>query len=425
MSYGVEVFDSSGRTVFNSTHPTELTLWSGEITTATQAGPTAALYGGGGGGVSPHKPLPDYCFGSDNTVFATAVTRATLASAPSATTPAAGWTGSSGFTGTLADNEVLMDFISDADNTARVGARMIYNYVGISYFISALVYGRHWRVVNGLYESDNQYAYVKWSMTTDLSSINSTVLNTSISNVTTKDVSPTIWVRPKSSSYQGRFGILFGDAGRSFGSTSYAVPLATSALDNLQYNRGIMILTDQSGSNVFEVKVTVPASDWGTALSTRTLKYAAGSANTYGIESYTDDSFQHHSASTAESWTTYSSLTRPAKVYSAVGLVPETSITTASTTMINVANNSTYDTNKNYCRMNGSAGVVNFTTTVSGVSGYHAYTYMYQWWANRSIAAQWKMYPYQGNGTIHTPTIIFDTYGSKQLYAIADFGEPK
>jgi len=417
MSYGAEVFDSSGRTVFNTTHPCELTIWSGEITTATQS---AGSYGGGGGGVSPHKPLPDYCFGFDNAVLGTTVTRATLASVPTATTPAAGWTASPGFTGTLADNQLIMPYVSAADYVAGPGSKLVYGYL-LSYFVSGQTYGIHFQG----YTFDYQYAYTVWTMRTDVSTINSTVLNTSVTPITTKDTAPTVWIRPKSSSYQGAFGMLLGDYERAYGFSSYTVPYPTVSLDNMYYNRGLVMFTDQTGSNIFEVKLTVPASDWGTVLSSRTLKFAAGGSTTHGLESYTAGGFQHHTASTAEQWTTFSTRTRPAKIYSAVGLVPRTTISAATTTMINVAANSTYDTDKNYCRMNGAATVVNLPTTVAGTSGTHCYTYQYQWTANYSISASWKMYQFQGTGTIHSPTILFDTYGSKQLYAIADFGEPK
>ena len=417
MSYGIEVFDSSGRTVFNSTHPTELTIWSGEITTATQA----SAYGGGG--VSDHKPIPDYCFGFDNAVFGTTVTRATLASTPTPTTPAAGWYGGINYTGTLKDYQIIMPYVSAADQAARQYSRLKYGYL-FSYFESGQVYAIH----SQGYTFDYQYAYTVWNMSSDVSTINSTVLNTEVTPVTTKDTTPTIWVRPKSSSFQGQFGTMVGDFVRGYGlislaasSPRYTVPVSTTATDNLRYNRGLMMFTDQTGSNIFEVKLTVPASDWGTALSSRTLKYDAGGASTYALESYTAGGFQHHSASTAEQWTTFSTLTRPAKVYSAVGLVPHSSSGNTSTTMINVANNSTYDTNKNYCRMNGSAVFKNYSTG----SLKHAYTYQYQWWANRSIASVWKKYNYVGVGNTHSPNILFDTYGSKQLYAIAEFGEPK
>jgi hypothetical protein len=94
--------------------------------------------------------------------------------------------------------------------------------------------------------------------------------------------------------------------------------------------------------------------------------------------------------------------------------------------MINVASGSAANDNKYYCRMTGTSKVANKAYYDGTYSTIATYTHMYQWDANYDIEAQWRRIYYVGVGVNHYPTSVYGrhTYGNKQLFAIADFGEP-
>ena len=84
MTYGIQVDDFQGRTIFNSNNPVQMVVRTGQLTTAQQFDST---YGHGGGGVSDAIVIPDYCFGQANAVQHGSVqmvtTKAALPAAPS------------------------------------------------------------------------------------------------------------------------------------------------------------------------------------------------------------------------------------------------------------------------------------------------------------------------------------------------------
>jgi hypothetical protein len=435
MSYGAEVIDSAGRTIFDSEHAAETIIYRVLTTTSTNLSNASNSSGNNySGGHSPVVNLPDTLFGWDNHLaYPTPFYRTNYSSVPQVTAPSGSSVNYNHYSSLDLTGRVIMPYNSGWDNL--VGARIIYGQSGqivASYFAkmytSDLGYFRG-SAIAGIITNDStgvedySQAYVVWEMRGNVSAMSNTSGSRYIQYVSTKKVTPTIWVRPTSNSFQGTFSTLSGRDG------SFQNHEEVSAYDHTEhewtnlpttsfrYDEAVMIFTDQVGTHQFEIVVTVSCNDWGTA--TNSSKYAAGGSTTHGLEVYTEGGQKHHVSSTPEQWITYTTLSRPAKVYSTKGLGPAAINTFPAHTMINTS--AALTPNKNYCRMNGTARgeLYQVGGTFSG--------YTYKWFSNHRIKCKWKALSFYGlaSGTYvqSTPLAFAGTYHNEQMFAIADFGE--
>jgi len=246
MAYGVEVFDSAGKTIFNSNNPCQLVVHEGSATTYRQKGQN---FGGGGGGVSQHIIIPDWVLGKDNAVnFPIISNHQFYGFRPGNVSVPSGWTristgalpyfNSLGFgniqnTGAFAPHhghsngnatcafsafkvdEVLCKYNALIDSNSRV----LTSNGFVEHFFW---YPVHYNVLRRNSDGFLNYsqAYTVWRMAGGQSS-KAAVSTTTQRDVTanaTKQVRPEIWLRPRNLGDTGsgeQFGCVFGILGNT------------------------------------------------------------------------------------------------------------------------------------------------------------------------------------------------------------------
>jgi len=367
MTYGIEVLDANNKTIFNSSNPTELVVWSDCVLGNT------------------HIDIPDYCYGWDTTVAGSTTTATNTAGIPFVIGAGVNFSAWSNV------YQMIFPFNALADYTGGVlslnTGDVFFDHT--EYERYPIVYG----VVNGNYTN----AYVVWKMNKDVSAIRGTAASRSITLNTTHQVFPSLYARPVS---PGTTPVVF-----ALVDTKPTAPSSSS-----RYNRGVTIADRNGGtSNTFEVVVAIPSKDWGGVSASRTSKYTSGSAD-HGLEAYTDSIYQHHSASTVGQFVTYSTRSRPTKFSASAPIYVKAvdQLTASNMTPFPILTAATTPYNR-YCRMNPTRHYVQSSSA--------QYTYQYDWRSNYDIRLHWNTIAGSA-GAIFTA----DTYTSQLLYGIVDFG---
>jgi len=360
MAYGIEVFDSNGKTVFNTENYVEMIAYKATVVDG------AWLL------------IPGWCYGQNQDV---AGSSSSITNIAVSTMTASG----GGYT-----NNFEIAFPTSAGNL--VGRKWDQYMVGSQFLIS----------IRGTYYNNGGTAYYIYNTTRDVSALRTSTAGRTVIPYTYYEHIPTIYARPQSSSYSGDFVLETGEATTS------------EMVSTDRYNRKIRILDKASGTNTFEILVAMPAKDWGGITGTKA--HQAGTA-TYGLEALTAGGQQFHSGSTAGQFTTYNSLGRPSKVLLAKG-VDHGSNSVSTTSLGSLTTSST----KRYCRMTGTQ--YGHNEYVSGSTKEYRQHYSWASnnsislkWTNIATATNPAHIFYSG-----LSTIVFDNYDGKQLFAIADFG---
>ena len=384
MSYGIEVFNSSGETVFDSTHPIQLAAYNSTVV-GTDINVTATG--------SSLITLPDYLFGDDQHLFLGAGNDWDV------------YTGTMVSGGTYTNNRQI----------AVKAQPILVTIFGGSYAIANPPYavGDETRLrttagtvidqvdtTSGPGLAGGTYAFNVTSPGATLAdfanayfivesdSVNMTSYRTSGTtlNLQMKNTSyfayPQIWARPVSSSYSGRFAMKVD-------------------------GRSVSIIDYTGNNNSFEIMVSVPGEVFGSITST-TAHHLTGN-DAFGLTAVTDDQQQYTSAHPTETHVTYDSRTYPAKPIISLGAEGTTAGTNQTFTLGTLSSS----TVKRWCLMDNTVYYKNVSA-----SSFSVWTLQYNWTNNSSINLLWR------EGFVDsTGGSIFDTMVSKGLFSVAEFGD--
>jgi hypothetical protein len=373
MTYGIEILNKEGGTVFNSTNYVELGIHTGTVNS----------YVSGGSGMK--FDIPDYCFGFDQMVV----------------------------TGTFsAQRFTSFDWASSGWPDSAI-ALYITNMPGQLSTLQSINYGASDNVSNiigfdATTYDDGTGAYYKIIQTSqDMTGIRNTAGSSTLSTMEWKRYEPSIYIRPTSSSYSGKFWAIMRNH------TSY-VGLPTSDYDQADaLNVYLEIHDSVSGSNQFEVMIAQPADVWGGVSGTKA--HTAGTS-TYGLHSRTEGGQKHTPSGDDVQFTTFDSRGRPSKIL----LTRKAGLPFEQVTNLALGSLATSNT-KRWCRMNGTSLYLHDHTNGFGSSSTY-WHWLYKWDSNSSISVQLNndtgqdyyatlpIYPFQ------------DTLTSQQFFAVADFG---
>jgi len=384
VSYGIEVFNSAGKTVFDSTHHVELAAHNATVVgTDINVTPTS----------SNLLTIPDYLFGDDQHLFLSAGSDWDV------------YTGTMVSGGTYTDNKQLavkaqayevtlfgstfpispQPYAYDTDYRVRNSSSTVIDDLNTTSTSSGGMNQGPFNVANAgnnVSDYDNAYYLIK----TD--SVNMTSYRTSGTtvNLQRKDTSfsafPQIWARPVSSSYSGRFAM------RVDGRDIY--------------------ITDYTGNNnSFEIMVAIPAQVFGSITSTTAHRLTGN--DPYGLCALTDDQQQYTAGHPTETHLTYDSRTYPVKPLISIGAEGTTPGTNQTFTIGSLSSS----TVKRWALMDYTLYYKNDPSV-----SFSVWTLQYNWTSNSSINLLWR----QGY-TDPSGNSIFDTMASKALFSIAEFGD--
>ena len=372
MSYGMEVFNSAGETVFNTNDYVELASANFTI-----VGTDLDNAPGGTGLVS----IPDYCFGDDVNDY--------LGSGTNFQSKVI----SSSAYSTVYQMAIETDayFLTGVGWYASAGPAVdskLFQYMYSNGFVTAVgaVQGMSG---DGSQEAHYANAYRIVTMTINVSNLRTSTGTRNFKTLTNYIARPVVYARPLSSSYVGEF--------------------ALRTLD-----RKIWIIDYTGGNNTFEVMVANSAEEFG---SISNAAKQLGGATTYGVQCFTTYDQKYTPAHTAGPFTTYDSSTRPAAVILAKSYAGGTA-GTAGTFSLGSLNSST---TKRWCRM----GATELYKSYLGSSPYKWWKAVYKWNSNHSISINWRAAETTGlpSGGTYTTFVAFSTYASKFPYAVVEFGE--
>lgn len=380
MSYGIEVLNSAGETVFNSSNYVTLACFNGTVTGVdTNVTPTG----------SNVLTIPDYIFGDDQHAYqgdgvdhdvytGTFVSGGTYTSNNQIATKAVANT-------LVIGNDVLVyaDFpVFYTDKyQLRTTANAVISEINTTDRPPDVIGMGPYNVANSgdlLSDFDNAYFII-----TTYSDVSSYRVAGSTLNIQKYDTSysstPQVYARPVSSSYSGSFGM------------------------NVD-GRTISIVDHTGNNNTFEVMVCNSAEAFGSITST-TAHYLAGQSS-YGLRAVTDNTQKYSPLGTAQSLLTYDSATYPVKVILANGYEPPAAGTNDDESLGSLSTS----TNKRFCLMDSTWRHKNdYISTTQ-------YRVLYQWNSNNSISLIYRSSQATGDG-------YFDTITTNMPFAVVEFGD--
>jgi|TARA_R110002153_G_scaffold34049_1_gene102209 hypothetical protein len=376
MSYGIEVFNSAGETVFNSTNYIQLAS-----ATFTVVGTDLNAVPSGTGFVS----IPDYCFGDDQSGYFSSGTDhqgyVISESAYSSVNQMA--------LKIVATNFVFNGVTYLVPNAAPAVTDKLNQYM-YGHLVTAV--GANQSLTNGPWDhvaSDFTNAYRIITLDGSVSSLRTSTGTRNLQPLSTYNARPVIYARPLSSSYVGQFGL------RMYGSDGVV-------------GRKLAIVDYTGNNNTFEVIIGNSAEEFGSI--TNSAKYQAG-ASPYGLQAFTANDQKYTINHPVSQFTTYDSATMPAQVILADGYSGGTAGTASTYSLGSLSTSST----KRWCRMNATTRGKSF---ISGSTPYHYWRGVYKWNSNNNILINWVEAESAGNGT----TVVFSNYGTELPYAVVEFG---
>ena len=375
MAYGAVVFDKDGRTIFNTNNGAELVAFKGTC--------SGFLW----------MDIPGWCFGQDQDVFDTSsnFTKNAIYSG-SYTKPNEVFFPWDGTAGDFLDGT---EKIVNGTNTLLLNGRT--GTGGITYPAPTYTpnYDNAWQSYTtsgsfGSHRPTHPSNPVSWTLTP----------------CTTYKNPVTIYARPQSASFVGKFCMQDDSNAQAYGSN----------LD--RYNHRVRIMdsvTTPTAYQTFEVIVCVSAKDWGGISGTKA--HQAG-ASGEGIHALGPGGAQFHSASPVGQFTTYHTAGRPSKGHTHKAVTANSTASATTTTLGTLPN----DTRKKWCRMSGTNYGEIFN--VSNVT--REYRHHYNWVSNTNISLIWQpieeYYIPQHVFYSGRSTIFQKNYYGDHLFAVVDFG---
>ena len=378
MSYGAQILNSAGETVFDSEHFVELATASFTVV-GTDYNTTAS----GTGLVS----IPTRCFVDDVNFFVTPGRSFNLKSISS---------GSYQNVYQLAVKANTTSFIFDGvtyinGSSPYIGDKIVTatsSTIGEVTAVSAIIGRTGPSGSNGNWtQSDYTNAYYLVTIgTTNVSSYRSSSAQIYSQTKTSYVGVPHVWVRPLSSSYSGDFGLQMSSGNK------------------------ISIVDYTNANNTFEVIITNSAQEFGGIAGTS--KYLAG-GSTYGVKALTAADQKYTTSHPFEQHTTYDSGSYVVQILLAKALDhgPTNNGTSYSYSLGSLTTSSI----KRWCRMDSTQYYANNTADTTYPKDIKKM--VYQWASNNNIQVKWRV-AYQDT----TAGFIFDNYTTKQPFAVAEFG---
>jgi hypothetical protein len=368
MSYGIEVYDSVGATIFNSNNYVELAAFNGTVV-GTDIGATPSG--------TNLLTLPDYLYGDDqHDYFGAGTNHDVHFSSP---------------TPSYANNNQIATEVANVTAIVIFGVTLIsYNPAPTGRFrttggtVISTITGATLTNVAGTGNQISDYANAYWLVDTSASMtsyrVASQVLNSQELN-TDYTTELAIYARPVSGSYNGHFKLLY-TSGRT------------------------VAITDMTGNNnTFEIMVAMTAEHYGSINSTTAHKLAGNAA--YGLQGFTENTEQYTPNHSTTSFTTFDSNTYMTKALLTKGYEGGTAGTNATQSLGSLSSSS----NKRFCRMNSTLGF----KQKNAVPQNEIWWVFYKWYSNNSIELWWR----QGG----TGFAIENTMLSKAPYSVVEFGD--
>jgi len=383
MAYGIEVYNSSGQTVFDSEHYCEFAAFTGTVNAST-----------GTSGTQYRLEVPDWTYGWDKALaLATQTVQCGVGSGP-------------GYNSKF-EMSVKVQNTSGTTVSFNKGDDINFNGAHVE-GRSAGTYG-----TTGTYPNlDFSNAYSIYTFSKDMTSIRNSAHNRTFTPYEVSTNLPTVYARPTSSSYSGQFwGGLTSTGGPSIitivnGSVVYS--------DNPNYdstskvNRAVFIRDSVSGAQQFEIIVAMPAYSWGGVTGTKAHTSGTG---TYGLFSGTDTTKKYTPNSSTTQFTTYDTRGRPSKAALTTSQAVPSSFSTINVSMGSLSTSNT----KRWCRLDGTEFIKQDTS--SGYPNYNWWGWTYNWSSNNSISLT-----FTSGADRSTGYALTDTLASKQFFAVSDFG---
>jgi len=374
MSYGIEVFDSVGATVFNSNMPIELAAFNGTVvgTDEFSSAPSGTQL----------LTIPDYLFGDDQHGYAATGENHTVYQ-PTSSYPTYSNNKQIAFDITsITQGGASGFFFVIAEGAPNIGSMLrTTSGTDIDTVASATLAG---------FTSDgslvSHYTNAYWLIEVTSANISSHRVDnaTKVSHPYDDSFKTDMiyYARPVSSSYSGRFRLAISNA-----------------------NRTAAIYDATGGNNSFEIMVAMKASDYGSITST-TAHQLAGNMS-YGLRAVTAADQKYTANSTAEPHLTFESATYISKAFLTKGYSGGTTGTNSTQSLGSLSTSS----NKRWCRMNST---IRFKVQTVFPTNFLWYVY-YQWNSNNSISLSWR------HGA--TAFVLSSTMNSKAPYAVVEFGD--
>jgi hypothetical protein len=372
MAYGIEVFNSTGKTVFDSEHYVEIAAFTGTVNSSHSLPTTKFM-------------IPDWCLGYDQAVTLASTTHAIITSGQSFTS--------------VYQIRIKYQDTGGTGRTINSGAGINYNGAHVV-LRSQTLYGA---VINADNSVNFDNAYYVYTMSKDMTAIRGSTTARVITPIEVTTVRPTIYARPTSSSYSGQFA-----GGEIFTLTNPA----DSQFDSGDIaNAYILMSTSGSTPVQFEIMVTLPAYGWGGIAGTKAHTSGTGG---YGVQAKTHPNKKHTPSGSNVAFITYDSRGRPAKgLLSATKAVPAGSANNYSVISASLGSLSTSST-KRWCRMDGTSLA---RVDTRNYPNYQYWGWRYNWVSNNNISLKFTNAA-AGSGSV----FIFDTLSSDLFLAVADFG---
>lgn len=355
MAYGIEVLNINGGTVFNSTHYVEMGAYTGTVNAGAKF------------------DIPDWCFGLDQRVVVANRIHTRKHTGVSYSNV----------------NEIAIMF-QDTSGFTRV-----YDTPSTINYNNATIVSRG--NIQGANGSNYTNAWHVYTMSEDMSGIRTTSGTSTIGQTEFSTYNPSIYVRPTSSSYSGKFWSEL----RQHATTDSGFD-SSDAL-----NTYLTIHDSVSGTNQFEVMVALPANVWGGVSGTKA--HTAGTDN-YGLQSLSTTGQKHTPNGPSVQFTAFDSRGRPSKIF----LTKKVALPTKTVTNVSMGSLVTSST-KRWCRMNGTEF---FLVDNSNYPTYGFWHWMYQWNSNNSISLTFN----KDVLTSYSTTDFTNSLTSDTFFAVANFG---
>lgn len=362
MSYGIEVINKAGATLFDASRYVEIAAYTTTVNGNTQLS------------------IPDWCFGTDQTVTAGTYTHAKVTNA------------------TYTHNNQIAIKVNDTGGTAR------------SYDVPSTIAGSRVHVVSAQVGSGSS-AYKLYTLSSNMTSIRNTAGNVTVVDKRYTPIQPAFYAKPTSTNSNTN-KYFFLKTGRRFPTQSGHS--FSSILNNF------IEIGDQDGSGTstatnYTVIVALPAYAWGGITGTKA--HTAGSDG-YGMSVFTQGGFRHHPLQTSgEPFLTYDSRGRvgtPRSQRTMLGGTSLTAVTPNVGTNMSGGMSATLGSASRFFRLNGTQY---YKVDTSSYPTYYHWSYMCNYIGNSPAFISWR------KRNKAAPVTITDTLKSRQFFCYSEFGE--
>lgn len=363
MSYGITVINKAGATLFDASRYVEIAAY-----TTTLNGNTKFT-------------VPDWCYGSDQTVTAGTYTHAKVTNA------------------TYTHNNQIAIKVQDTSGVGRL------------YDVPSTIGGSRVHVVSAPVGSGSN-AYRLYTLSSNMTSVRNVAGNVSVVDKRFTSFEPAFYAKPTSTS--GSTDKYF------FLKTGRLYPTETGHSFSSILNNYIEI-GDQAGSGTstatnYTLIIALPAYVWGGITGTKA--HTAGTDG-HGMSVFTQTGYRHHALqTTGEPFLTFDSRGRigtPRAQRTMLGGTSLNSVTPNVGSNLNGYFGSTLGSPSRFFRLNGTQY---YKVDTSSYPTYYHWSYMCHYLGNTPSSVAWRK-----RNLAASPAQAFDTLKSRQFFCYSEFGE--